>query len=237
MEQEGRGLIDAHIVKLYLNALTRERQLQFCSLHIYLHYGWIFCHLSVLLSTCLPIPIFCFCQPWPSRILSTLSSHFLSPQKASNKAKSCCSTLPPCSHYPPPPVTQHLISLSSFPSTPTLSPLLLLAVIYYPLEFFFFPPKKSLLRIPRKENPYFDIIWGKPHSLFLLLLAFFIYLNVKKNQNSIKLPSHNSSHKSDEFSTRRVLLTSVSLFPSSRTCIFFWFVSFIRPHLHVSLNY
>lgn len=103
------------------------------------------------------ITIFCFCQPWPSRILSTLSSHFLSPQKASNKAKSCCSTLPPCSHYPPPPVTQHLISLSSFPSIPTLSPLLLLAVICYPLKNFF-PPKKSLLKLPRKENPYFDNI-------------------------------------------------------------------------------
>lgn len=96
---------------------------------------------SLYLSSCpfCHIPVFCFCQPWPSRILSMLSSHFLSPQKASNKAKSCCSTPPPCSHYPPPPVTQHLISLSSFPSTPTLSLLLLLAVICYPLESFFSP--------------------------------------------------------------------------------------------------
>lgn len=140
------------------------------------------------------------------------------------------------------PITHPLLLLStSFHFLPFLLPLLCLRfsfLLSYTIHWsFFFSPQEVTSEDPKKRKP---LLWHYVRETSLLIPppAWILYLSeCKKNQNSIKLPSHNSSHKSDEFSTRRVLLTSVSLFPSSRTCIFFWFVSFIRPHLHVSLNY
>lgn len=244
--------------RLSLIVLTREQQLRFCFLFFpsslppslpasYLSIVILTAYLSPLWltsfpSTC-PLISLVFLLPQPCFLLFCfVSFHLWSPASAlpaaGDETKSCCSHCRQTSthHHHHTPMTYHLFLPSCSLPKCTFFSAFPLCCQSSPLDVS--SPSSGCWSTCCNENPDCDVVWTQPPSLFPPLPAFFLQWNVKEKDNlsSVILPSHNLPLKSDVFFLSQGVAHVCASISITLYVHIFQLVSFIRMHLHLSLN-